>query len=93
MQGHVNVEEMIEEIFTVDYDEQQGGIKKPTKNMVEGASIDIVKRACLDTIFVCIMDKVAEVAWIVTLLRDESWEIRPVLRQSQTLSKSILTPC
>lgn len=47
----------IEDAFTVGYDEEEEGIMTPFRNMVEGASIDIVEQGRPNTSSVCSGDK------------------------------------
>lgn len=50
------VEDTIEDVFRVRSGDQKEGIKTPVRNMLEGASIDVVKHGIVDIILVWNVD-------------------------------------
>lgn len=68
-------------------DERKERVKKTIRNMKEKALVDLVERACLESIFVSDVDKWTRPTSIMHA-HHERWGVRPLLHQSWDWFKS-----
>lgn len=85
------VEKVIEDIFTVAYNDQKEGIKTSIMNMDVGALIDVVKQAFLDTILVWNVNRLATCIHFWDTLTRRLKRGSPLLCQSRHFLRRMLT--